>query len=120
MAHPLEAIIQEAYAAFGRGDVDGYLHACMEDFSFNVPGRSAVAGTYRGKEGLYELARKAVELTGGLSMRTWRTYWRTIITPLFWPDITSRAMGNEKSTEPRMFTTFVMANSPNVGSSHGT
>jgi hypothetical protein len=24
MAHPLEAIIRDAYAAFGRGDVDGY------------------------------------------------------------------------------------------------
>jgi len=30
-----------------------------------VPGRGAIAGTYHGKEGLYELARKAIETTGG-------------------------------------------------------
>src|SRR5690242_9018129 len=25
MAHPMETVLREAYAAFGRGDVDGYL-----------------------------------------------------------------------------------------------
>jgi uncharacterized protein len=65
MAHPLEAIIREAYAAFGRGDLDGYLRPCTESFIFNVPGQGAIAGTYRGKTGLYELARKAMEATGG-------------------------------------------------------
>lgn len=65
MAHPLEATIREAYAAFGRGDVDGYLQPCTEDFSFNIPGRGAIAGLWRGKEGLYELARVAMQVTGG-------------------------------------------------------
>lgn len=65
MAHPLEAIIREAYAAFGRGDVDGYLQACTDDFSFNVPGRSAVAGSYVGKRGLYDLAARVTQITGG-------------------------------------------------------
>jgi hypothetical protein len=65
MAHPLEAVIREAYAAFGRGDVDGYLQHCTQDFSFNVAGRGAIAGSWRGKEGLWELARQAMELTGG-------------------------------------------------------
>lgn len=36
MAHPLEAPIREAYAAFGRGDIDGYLQPCAEDFTFHV------------------------------------------------------------------------------------
>jgi uncharacterized protein len=65
MAHALESTIREAYAAFGRGDVDGYLQPCTEDFSFNIPGRGAIAGSWRGKEGLYELARMAMEVTGG-------------------------------------------------------
>ena len=65
MAHPLEAMIREAYAAFGRGDVDGYLKPCTQNFSFNIPGRGGIAGSWRGKEGLYELARTAMELTGG-------------------------------------------------------
>ena len=65
MAHPLESIIREAYASFGRGDVDGYLQACTQDFSFNVPGASAISGSWRGRDGLHELARRAMELTGG-------------------------------------------------------
>jgi uncharacterized protein len=65
MAHGLEATIREAYAAFGRGDVDGYLQPCTQDFSFNIPGRGAIAGSWRGREGLYELARMAMEATGG-------------------------------------------------------
>src|SRR5262245_7558332 len=65
MTHPLESTIREAYAAFGRGDVDGYLQACTEDFRFNIPGRAAIAGSFQGKTGLYELARIAMEVTGG-------------------------------------------------------
>ena len=61
----LELTIREAYAAFGRGDVDGYLQPCTEDFSFNIPGQGAIAGSWRGKSGLYDLARKAMEVTGG-------------------------------------------------------
>ena len=65
MAHALETTIREAYTAFGRGDVDGYLKACTTDFTFSIPGRGAIAGTFRGAEGLHELARKAVEGTAG-------------------------------------------------------
>ena len=65
MAHPLEATIREAYAAFGRGDVDGYLRPCTDDFTFNVPGRGGISGTWMGKQGLYELAGKAMAITGG-------------------------------------------------------
>ena len=65
MANPLEAIIREAYAAFGRGDVDGYLGACTHDFSFHVPGFGAMSGTYPGKEGIYNLAGKVYAITGG-------------------------------------------------------
>jgi ketosteroid isomerase-like protein len=65
MAPLLESIIREAYAAFGRGDIDGYLSACTEDFSFNVPGQSAVAGSYVGRAGLYDLGGKVMAITGG-------------------------------------------------------
>jgi ketosteroid isomerase-like protein len=65
MPHPLEATIREAYAAFGRGDVDGYLQSCTEDFTFHVPGRGGISGRYIGRHGLYDLAGKAMEVTGG-------------------------------------------------------
>lgn len=65
MAHALEATIREAYAAFGRGDVDGYLQPCTNDFTFHVPGRGGIGVTYIGKQGLYDLTGKAMEITGG-------------------------------------------------------
>jgi hypothetical protein len=74
MEHPIEGIIREAYAAFARGDLDGYFRACMEDWNFNIAGKGAIAGTYHGKQGLYELAQKAMATTSGrniaLSMYT--------------------------------------------------
>ena len=65
MAHPLESIIREAYAAFASGDLDGFAAACTPDFTFHVPGRSAMAGSYRGKEGLYQLAGMVSDISGG-------------------------------------------------------
>jgi ketosteroid isomerase-like protein len=65
MSHPLEATIREAYVAFGRGDVDGYLQLCTTDFTFHVPGRGGICGTYTGKQGVYDLASKAMDITGG-------------------------------------------------------
>ena len=65
MAHPLEATIREAYAAFGRGDVDGYLAPCTTDFTFNVPGREGISGVWAGQKGLHELAAKAMAISGG-------------------------------------------------------
>jgi ketosteroid isomerase-like protein len=64
MAHALEESIRKAYAAFGRGDVDGYLEPCTPDFRFNIPGHGAIAGTYHGRDGMYALAAKAMEGTG--------------------------------------------------------
>jgi len=65
MPHPLEQAIRDAYDAFGRGDVDGYLRPCTNDFSFHVPGRGGIAGIWVGKQGLNELAGKAMALSGG-------------------------------------------------------
>ena len=65
MTHPLEGMIREAYAAFARGDLDGYFRACSEDWNFNIAGQGAIAGTYRGKQGLYELTQKAMATTNG-------------------------------------------------------
>lgn len=65
MAHSLEATIREAYAAFGRGDVDGYLAPCASDFTFNVAGRGGICGVWAGQKGLRELAAKAMAISGG-------------------------------------------------------
>jgi len=54
MAIPLEIRVREAYAAFGRGDVEGF-SACTEEFLFNVPGGGALARMYCGKSGIQEV-----------------------------------------------------------------
>ena len=65
MAHPLEQIIRDAYAAFGRGDVDGYLRPCTGDFTFSVPGTGGISGVWIGKQGLTDLAARAMSLSQG-------------------------------------------------------
>jgi uncharacterized protein len=65
MAHPMETGIREAYAAFLRGDLDGYFRWCTDDWVFNVAGTGAIAGAYHGRDGLYELAGKAMATTNG-------------------------------------------------------
>jgi ketosteroid isomerase-like protein len=48
-----------------KGDIDGYLNACTDDFTFNVPGRSGISGIWVGRQGLYGLAGKVMTITGG-------------------------------------------------------
>ena len=50
MAHPNEELLRNAYAAFARGDLEGYWAVCAQDFTFHVPGQNQVTGTYQGME----------------------------------------------------------------------
>ena len=63
MSHPLEQIIRNAYIAFARGEIDGYLQACGTDFTFNIPGSGGICGIWVGKKGLLDLANKAMALS---------------------------------------------------------
>jgi ketosteroid isomerase-like protein len=65
MAHANEALLRDAYAAFGRGDMDGYWSACHEDFAFNVPGKHSLAGRYQGKARFLELVEGVMRISGG-------------------------------------------------------
>ena len=65
VSHALEQIIRKAYSDFLRGDVDGYLQACTSDFTFNIPGRGGISGVWAGKQGLHDLANKAMALSAG-------------------------------------------------------
>jgi ketosteroid isomerase-like protein len=46
MPHPNEEMLRQAYGAFARGDLQGYLSNCTPGITFRVPGRCVVAGTY--------------------------------------------------------------------------
>jgi ketosteroid isomerase-like protein len=65
VSQPLEQIIRNAYIAFARGDIDGYLQACATDFTFNIPGKGGICGIWVGKKGLLDLAKKAMALSAG-------------------------------------------------------
>jgi SnoaL-like domain len=110
MTHPLEAMIREAYAAFGRGDVDGYLRPCTEDFEFHVPGGGGIGGIYVGKDGLYDLARKAMQITGGTFHEEVEDVLATTSTPSCWRVTASLGTGPHGTIGPRMFMRSVTEN----------
>ena len=87
MTHPLEAIIREAYDAFGRGDIDGYLRNCVEDFAFHIPGNGGISGKYVGKRGLHELARKTMSSQVAPFRKRFKPCWPTTSTQWAWHDI---------------------------------
>jgi ketosteroid isomerase-like protein len=65
MPHPNETLLRDAYAAFGRGDIEGYWSVCAPEFTFNVPGRNAMAGSYSGKDTFMGMVGKVMQLTAG-------------------------------------------------------
>jgi steroid delta-isomerase-like uncharacterized protein len=46
MAHPNEERLRVLYAAFARGDLQGFLAGCSDDVSFTVPGDTPASGVY--------------------------------------------------------------------------
>ena len=65
MAHPNEDLVREAFAAFGRGDLDALRHQYFaEGLRYHVPGRSPVAGDYEGAAQVVEFFGRLFELSG--------------------------------------------------------
>src|SRR5947199_323314 len=44
--HANEAALRDAYAIFGKGDMEGFLACCTDDVTFKVPGHNQGTGTY--------------------------------------------------------------------------
>jgi ketosteroid isomerase-like protein len=64
MSHPNEELARSEMDAAVRGDFEGMLDHDTEDAVLHYPGRNALSGTNRGKEGLREWGRKIEELLG--------------------------------------------------------
>lgn len=60
-----EAMLRATYEDFGRGDMDAVLANCADDIVFHNPGRSQIAGDYKGRDGFMALIGKVMELSGG-------------------------------------------------------
>ena len=54
-------VIQEAYAAYSRGDIPTVLNSLSDDVEWIAPGVEPVAGTYRGKNGVAQFFQKVKE-----------------------------------------------------------
>ena len=65
MAEPTLDLLRRAYDALGTGDFDTLMGLLADDVVAHVPGRSQVAGEYRGKDAVGGYVAKLAELSGG-------------------------------------------------------
>ena len=66
MSHPNETLIRDAYAAFGRGDLDWLRnHAFSPAVTYHIPGRHAVSGNYEGVDAVLNFFIRLAQETDG-------------------------------------------------------
>lgn len=65
MAHPNEELTRKGYEAFGKGDLQTLNDLMADDVVWHVPGNNPLSGDYRGKEAVFGLFGRIVELSGG-------------------------------------------------------
>lgn len=63
--HPNVARIKDGYAAFAKGDFAVLNDLFAEDLLWHTGGRSQLAADYRGREAVYGLLSKLMEVTEG-------------------------------------------------------
>ena len=63
--HPNEELLRREYEARAAGDLDALEAIFHERIVWHVPGRSAIAGTYRGRDEVMEYSRRRQELANG-------------------------------------------------------
>lgn len=65
MKHPNAALLEKIYADFAKGDVNSVLAACDEKMTFQIAGKSKLAGKYDRTNFAAGFAMKLMELSGG-------------------------------------------------------
>lgn len=61
--HPNEKLLRDSDEAQMRGDIDGFAAAFTDDVIVHIPGRSSLAGDYKGKDQFLELFQRFLERT---------------------------------------------------------
>ena len=64
-----EQLVRRLFELFGRRELDQAVALFAEAAEFQVPGSSAISGTYQGRAGVIEFWRRQIDLSGG-SFRT--------------------------------------------------
>jgi uncharacterized protein len=65
MTHPNEERIRRGYEAFAAGDMTAMDELLSDDVVWHSPGNNPLAGDYRGKDAVFDLFAKIMEVTGG-------------------------------------------------------
>jgi ketosteroid isomerase-like protein len=65
VAHPNEELLRNGYDAFGKGDMETIRSLFADDIVWHSPGKSPLAGDYRGVDAVLEQFGRLFELTGG-------------------------------------------------------
>ena len=65
MKHPNAALLEKLYSDFAKGDLKAVLNACADQVTFQVPGKSPLAGKYDKGSFAQGFATKLMELSGG-------------------------------------------------------
>jgi hypothetical protein len=65
MAHPNEALVRNGYEAFAKGDMQTVNELFADDIVWHVPGKSQLAGDYKGKDQVFDWFAKLINLSGG-------------------------------------------------------
>ena len=63
--HPNARLIRHGYAAFARGDLDAIRELMAHDVVWHEPGRSPIAGDYKGPDGVMRLLRDLRDRSDG-------------------------------------------------------
>ena len=61
--HPNEKVLRDADDAQSRGDLDAFVGFYADDVIVHVPGRSSLAGVYKGRDQFLELFGRFMERT---------------------------------------------------------
>ncbi|HEY7401260.1 MAG TPA: nuclear transport factor 2 family protein [Actinomycetota bacterium] len=61
--HPNEQLLRDADEAQTRGDVEAFASFYADDVVVHIPGKSSLAGDYKGKDQFMELFRRFTERT---------------------------------------------------------
>jgi uncharacterized protein len=63
--HPYIARLRDAYAAFGKGDLDALQEIWSPELRWHAPGNNPLAGTYEGVPAVLAFLGQVLELTQG-------------------------------------------------------
>ncbi|HLC27960.1 MAG TPA: nuclear transport factor 2 family protein [Dehalococcoidia bacterium] len=65
MVHPNEEIVRKAYGAFPEGETEILRQLFADGIIFRIPGRSPLAGEYRGRDAVFGYLGKVMDRSAG-------------------------------------------------------